>query len=132
MKQALRSSGANLTEQHMVNVSLCSPFLLQVAKQADHVLQTPHRSTHHTIRDSSEDISKMVTCLLKESVTSEVGQRTGWKFEDPYLRGTQKIGMGTVEKYINRTDEDLDQHEETEEADAENVVDLDYELANID
>ena len=40
--------------------------------------------------------------------------------------------MGTVEKYINRTDEDLDQHEETEEADAENVVDLDYELANID
>jgi len=78
MKQVLRSSGANSTEQYMVNVSLCSPFLLQVAEQADRVLQTPHRSTHHTIRDSSEDISKMVTCLLKENVTSEVAWATYW------------------------------------------------------
>ena len=98
----------------MVNVSLCAPFLLQVAKQADDILQTPHRSTHHTTRESSEDISKMVSYLLQESVTSEIEERTGWKFEDPYLKGTHKIGNGVVENYINRSVEDIDKQEEVD------------------
>ena len=108
----------------MVNVSLCAPFLLQVAKQADQILQTPNTFSHHTIIDSSEDVSKMVTYLLEERVTCEIEERSErWIFEDPYLKGTHKIGNGVVEKYITRSLEDIDEQDET---DIENIVDLDY------
>lgn len=71
----------------------------------------------------------MVSYLLQESVTSEIEERTGWKFEDPYLKGTHKIGKGVVENYINRSVEDIDKQEEV---DTQNIVDLEYELAQID
>ena len=83
------------------------------------------RVVENYIRDSSEDISKMVTYLLHERVTREIEERSGWKFEDPYLKGTQKIGKGVVENYISRSVQDID---EQEESDTENIVDLDYEL----
>ena len=72
----------------------------------------------------------MVTYLLQESVTCEIEERSErWKFEDPYLKGTHKIGNGVVEKYITSSAEDIDEQEET---DIENIVDLDYELADVD
>ena len=35
LKQALRSSGANATQKHIEEVSLCSLFLMEAAKKAD-------------------------------------------------------------------------------------------------
>ena len=71
----------------------------------------------------------MVTYLLEERVTREIEERSErWKFEDPYLKGTHKIG-NVVEKYITRSLEDIDEQDET---DIENIVDLDYELADVD
>lgn len=67
----------------------------------------------------------MVTYLLHERVTREIEGRSGWNFEDPYLKGTQKIGKGVVENYISRSVQDIDEQEKT---DTENIVDLDHEL----
>ena len=72
----------------------------------------------------------MATYLLEERVTCEVEERSErGKFEDPYLKGTHKIGNGVVEKYITRSLNDIDEQDET---DTENIVDLDYELADVD
>ena len=35
LKQALRSSGANATEKHIENVSLCGMFLMEAAHKVD-------------------------------------------------------------------------------------------------
>ena len=41
----------------------------------------------------------MATNLLEERVTCAIEERSErWKFEDPYLKGTHKIGNGVVEK----------------------------------
>ena len=53
VKQALRSSGANVTEKHITDVSLSALFLMKAATKADAVLKVPQRSTSHTIRDAN-------------------------------------------------------------------------------
>ena len=52
VKQALRSSGANVTEKHITDVSLSALFLMKAATKADAVLKVPQRSTSHTFRDA--------------------------------------------------------------------------------
>ena len=72
------------------------------------------RKVENYIRDSSEDISKMVMYMLQERATREIEERSVGKFEDPYLKGTQKIGKGVVENYISRSVEDIAEQEETD------------------
>ena len=69
LKEALRSSGANCTEKHMEELSMCSLLLLDVAKRSDHEFDTPYRSSRHTIRSADDDIKKMVKYLIEEKVT---------------------------------------------------------------
>ena len=72
IKQAMKASGSNLTQQHMVDVSLSGLFLLHAAKQVQHALKTSFQSSFHTATDASGDIRKMVTYLLEEKATIDI------------------------------------------------------------
>ena len=69
MKQALRSSGGNITEQHIVDVSLSALFLMEAAKKADRAFGVTPQTSAHTIRNAENE---MVNHLLQKDVTTEV------------------------------------------------------------
>ena len=72
VKQALRSSGANVKEKHITDVSLCALFLMKAATKADTlVLKVSQRSTSHTIRDANRDILKVMQHLMDKKVSEE-------------------------------------------------------------
>ena len=75
-KQALRASGANVTDKHIELVSLCALFLMEAAKRADSDIYVPSPSTSHTIRDSASDINKIRTYVHEKEVNREVAQHT--------------------------------------------------------
>ena len=91
MKQALRVSGANRTDKHIVDVSMCALFLLEAAKKCDEVFGVHPSSTAHTVRDSKSDIQKISNMLLEKEVTMENSSRTTPSFTDP-----TKDGMATL------------------------------------
>lgn len=71
MKQALCSSGGNITEQHIVDVSLSALFLMEAAKKANRAFGVTPQTSAHTTRDAENDIDKMVNHLIQKNVTTE-------------------------------------------------------------
>ena len=128
MKQALRSSGGNITEQHIVDVSLSALFLMEAAKleSRSSIGVTPQTSAHMT-RNAENDIDKMVNHLIQKNVTTEVIGRLTPEFSDPTEQGWKKLCstdwlQGTL---LKANTDDLGVEEEIGE------VDLDYELYDI-
>lgn len=72
VKQALRCSGANITDKHITDVSMCALFLLEAAKKCDKVFGVPPQSTAHTVRDAKSDIGMICQHLLDKEITKEV------------------------------------------------------------
>ena len=124
IKQAMKASGSNLTQQHMTDISLCGLFLLHAAKQVQVALKTSFHSSFHTVADTSHDIQKMVTYLLEERATSDTG-RTGTEFECPLKKGSKKMG-NAFQNFINNIYEPDDSSDDT--ISEEHNVDIGYEL----
>ena len=82
LKQALRASGANATERHIEEASLCTLFLMEAAKTADHEFQLRPRSTKHTTHDATADIHKVSMHLLANGVTTSQTSHTRPPFRD--------------------------------------------------
>lgn len=127
MKQALRSSGGNITEQHIVDVSLSALFLMEAAKKADRAFSVTPQTSAHTTRNAENDIDKMVNHLIQKNVTTEVIGRLTPEFSDPTEQGWKKLCstdwlQGTL---LKANTDDLGVEEEIGE------VDLDYELYDI-
>ena len=127
LKQALRGSGANLTMSHLTMMSLCGLFLLDTAKKVDEQFQTPHRSSHHTVRDAAEDVMKMTCYLLEEKVACE-RERGGVEFKDPLKMGAKKIASGYIENFLKKTEVDDDIEETSEGNTTVQNADFSYEL----
>lgn len=90
VKQALRGSGANVTDKHITEVSMCALILLEAAKKCDEVFGVPPSATAHTVRDSKSDIQKITNMLLEMEVTTEKSSRTTPSFADPTKDGMAK------------------------------------------
>lgn len=109
---------------------MCGLFLLDTAKRADKEFQTPHHSSHHTVRSAVNDIKKMTNHLLEEKVTTECKDRVGIKFYEPIEMGMQKVVNGWLQNYLKSsgsescTDDDQELNTESRDED----LDLDYEL----
>jgi hypothetical protein len=127
VKQALRSSGANATNKHISNVSMCAPFLLEAAKRCDKIFSVPPQSTAHTTRDSKADILKIQERLQEAGIITEDKKRNMPKFEDPTQNGLHTLCKKEwLQKHLAST-ENL--HDEQEHFQGE--IDLDYELSDI-
>lgn len=89
----MRSSGANVTEAHIRDVSMCALFLLQAAKKCDSVFGVAPQSTAHTVRDSKADIRKIQEQLCEKGVTKENNNRNtpGPEFIDPTVSGLDTV-----------------------------------------
>lgn len=79
----------------------------------------PFQVGHYTTADPTQDIHKMVTCLLEERVTCDA-QWKGSRFECPQEKGSNKMGEAFV-RYVQGNDEDGIDIEEA-------IMDIDYEL----
>ena len=76
-------------------------FLLEASTTADKAFHVPPPSTHHTIRDATEDIHKMTRDLLARQVVQET-DRSG-SFVDPSTKGMEeKVGKGWIEDVLSR------------------------------
>lgn len=126
MKQALRSSGANVTDKHITDVSMCALFLLEAAKKCDKVFGVPPQSTTHTVRDAKSDIGKICQHLLDKGITKEVEDRTAPGFVDPTDSGLNTLTHGDwLQKKLQTKYDDNLQNEESH-----GELDIDYELAD--
>lgn len=123
VKQALRSSGANVTEKHIRDVSMCALFLLEAAKKCDTVFKVSKQSTAHTIRDANADILKIQAMLLEKNIVTEDVTRTQPGFVDPTVSGIDTLTKGDwLEKHLaSKVEENLQIEERGE-------VDIDFEL----
>lgn len=127
VKQALRGSGANVTDKHITEISMCALFLLEAAKKCDEVFGVPPSSTAHTVRDSKSDIQKIRTTLLEKEVTTEKLSRKTPLFVDPTKDGMATLTKGDwLQKQLAAKCEDYLQDEQRS-----GEVDIDYELADI-
>ena len=70
VKEGVQVAGANTTQKHIEEISLCGMFLLKASKRAGKVFNVPHPATHHTVRDATGDILLTMTndLLAKRAV----------------------------------------------------------------
>lgn len=128
MKQTLRSSGANVTDKHITNVSMCASFLLEAAKKCDEMFSVTPRSSAHTIRESNTDIRKIQEHLLEKGITTEDQQRNMPAFVDPTQSGLDTLCKGDwLHKHLESTgcEENLQDEQEHGE------IELDHELSDL-
>ena len=125
IKQAMRSSGANITQKHLEDVSMCGLFLLEVCKKVDRMFGA-ECSGAHTIRDAEGDINRIATYLRAEKVTKEVKDREGWDFTNPHTLGYAKVAEGKLDAYLH---EEEDNSDDTEQ-DPQGEMDINYELSD--
>ena len=128
IKQALKASGVNCTQAHMVDVSLCALFLLKVSRQVDEQLHTPYRSSHHTILDAKSDVKKMALHMLDSNVVVEVEARNSPSFDDPVHHGMEKIKNGWLSDFINKSLTSVEVDSEVNVDSSNMDADLEYEL----
>lgn len=129
MKQALRSSGANVTPKHIEDVSMCALFLLQAAKKCDSVFGVTPKSTLHTVRDSQADIQKVHQQLMEMGIVSEDATRTSPGFVDPTVSGMGTLTNGKwLQKQLQIKIEVTSSLQNSDNTRGE--LDLDYELAD--
>ncbi len=128
LKQALRASGANVTSNHVEELSLGTMFLLEAAKKADKQFHVTHTSAHST-RDAHNGIYKIAKHLTDKAVTVVTPERQAPAFVDLTDKGWKKIGSGWLECVLQKTlEEDLP--EESDKGEDRGVT-LDYELSDV-
>ena len=87
IKQTLRSSGANVTEAHITEVSLAAMFLLDATKKTDQQFKATPQLHSHTVRDARDDVLKVATYLTNKSVMTETHGRHQPEFTHPVQKG---------------------------------------------
>ena len=128
IKQALKSSGANCTEKHMEDISMCGLLLLSAAKKVDKEFQTPPTSSHHTTKSAKEDIERMTKYLLEEKVPETCTARSTPTFEflEPIELGMEMVVKGWIKKYLQSTFSEIDHEEQTDLG----IVEIDYDISD--
>ena len=82
---------------------LCALLLLNVSKKCDLEFDTPHRSSHHTVRSTDDDVTKMTKYLIEVKVMQECDNRVlNVEFKDPLVIRMQKVVDGWLNKFESR------------------------------
>ena len=123
----MRSGGANVTTQHIEDLSLCGLFLMEVAKKVDKEFAA-YRSTAHTTTDARKEIDKLSNLLLEHEVSTEKDQRVSPAFSDPTDIGLDKLcNTSWIRDTLDRVDTDDLEGEDREQG----TVDANYELSDV-
>ena len=119
----MRSSGANATQKHLEDVSMCGLFLLEVCRKVDKMFGA-ECSGAHTTRDAGSDIEKITTYLRTQKVTKEVENRQGWSFIDPHTLGYKKVAEGKLDAYLQEKEDGSDDVSQEQQGE----VDINYDF----
>ncbi|XP_062504572.1 uncharacterized protein LOC134181330 [Corticium candelabrum] len=108
LKNALRSSSANVTEEHLSTISLASQQLHEAAILYDTELNISVYDGTHTETSSQNDILKMTKSLLENRVTTKIPGRhiqSSQPFEPPFDIGWNvAIGKRWIKKFLKKTE----------------------------
>lgn len=129
LKEAMRSGGANITSQHIEDLSLCGLFLMEVARRIDSEFGV-HRTSSHTTLDANEDITKLSNYLMEKKVVQKSEHRNSPMFADPTNVGLEKLCNSTwIRDTLERVEtEDL---EREDPVDNTITIDANYELSHV-
>ena len=105
-------------------------FLLEANKRADKEFSVHKLTTHHTVLDSSTDITTLSQYIRNSNISVECSTRTAPMFTDPREHGWKKLNKGWLDEIIFHSVEYADESA-TNVQDQYAKVDLDYELYNI-
>ena len=122
----MRASGANATQKHLEEVSLCALMLMDTTKKIDQMFGATQSGTH-TTRDATGDIRKISCYLLSEGVTKEKEGCKGPCFKDPRVMGSKNVGKGRLDDYLKGKVELEEQDNNIESGEA----DINYELYHV-
>ena len=127
----MRASGANVTERHIEDVSLCALFLMEAAKKADIEFELHPRSSKHTTSDAASDIRKVSLHLLENEVTSIKTGRTNPAFRDVTEDGFSKMSQAWLDHLLVPLPNVESTVDSEHQALQEDILDLDYELHHV-
>lgn len=101
VKNAVRSSGPNLTKKRIALVSKIAFYLMNVSLLTEDLFGKK-KSSQHTTRSMDSDVNTIVNVLLKNEFTVEKVNRQleGGGFSDPRRDGLQKIADGWLKKFL--------------------------------
>ena len=116
--------------KHVEEVSLGALFLMQAARMTDRTFKVKPPSTTHTVRDSDNDVMKMVTHLREKEVHLVKSERLSPAFIDPSESGWKKISTTTWLKDTLARSLEVEQSEVDDLQQQDEEVDLYYELAD--
>ena len=129
VKEAIRSSGANATEKHIEDVSVCALLLMEAAKKADQAFGVTPKSGAHTVRSAENDIQKMVEYLMLKKATLQVLSRSesASPFTDPTEKGWEKLSTTDwIRETVARS-----HSEDMEAASPNDELDSNYEIYDV-
>ena len=124
----MRTGGSNLTQEHTEDLSLCALFLMEASKKVDREFRAS-RSTAHTTKDATKDITRLTNHLLEREVVQELPERTSLVFIDPTDNGLDKMcNTNWIQDTLSRTECDSNPEEEDL---LDRITDQDYELSDV-
>ena len=102
IKEGVQAAGANATNKHIEEISLCGMFLLEAARKADKAFNVYPPSTRHTTRDADTDTHTMTQDLLQRAVIENLDHH-GPPFPDPTTKGMEgKASKGWIESVLQK------------------------------
>lgn len=116
--------------KHVEEVSLGALFLMKAAKITDEAFKVKPQSTTHTVRDSDNDVIKMVTHLMEKEVHLVKKECVSPAFIDPTECGWKKISTTTWLKDTLTRSLEVENFEVAGNLQQNQEVDLYYELAD--
>ena len=119
----MRAGGANITHQHIEDLSLSGIFLMRVVDSEF----GSHQSSSHTTLDANNDISKLSKYLMEKDVTCICENRMhSPSWIEPTEAGLNKLcNTSWVKETLDKMEtEDLEREEI-------GIVDASYELSDV-
>ena len=119
LKNALRSSGENVTQEHLTTITLASQQD-DAAVLCDNEFHTPVNCGHHSQTECKSDVNCMTELLLQSNVTKEVHGRqlpNNQPF-DPSIGVGYNIAIGKqwIQKFLKKTESIVDfEYNDTED-----------------
>ena len=129
-KNALRSSGANVTQDHLTTISLASQQLHDAAVLNDTELCTAMNYGSHRATDCKDDLIDMIHLLLDHNVTKKIPGRqldSRQPFNPPFGVGWEvAIGQQWIKKFLRKTETiaDFESSEEEQHNEIESIEQL--------
>ena len=129
LKNALRSSGLNVTQEHLTTISLASQQLHEAAVLCDKELYIPANDGDHTETGYQNDIKIMTESMLQNKVTKKISGRhiqPSQLFEPPFDIGwSVATGKQWIKKFLRKTEtiadfecDERESHQDMEDIDS--------------